>query len=368
MSVWETGVKEAGKSAGSSIIEAVTERFSNPLVSSFVIAWSLWNYKFFVILFSSASIQRTFALITETQFKGWLWILNGLLIPASLALFYIYALPWPSRKVFKFWSESQKLLFDIKQTVDGEKLLDTKQSRQIRAEVVAVNAKFLQVQDELEAVKEDFRKTQVDYANQTKEFEATQRSLSSRTIEQIGAEKALEFVESILNNSVPPAEMEKLRRTIYALRSGQITHPGAFDLGMENESNPDGDAPDNLIVNPAPKVQGDVNDLQLLSGGILKKPDDLRAFERSGQAFQISKEEQDLLLAIASNGPTYRESVVDGAPDPVKAEYFLDELVRKVFLEKFEGEEGTFYTLAHEGRRYLVESGLSGQVPKRAIR
>jgi len=44
---------------------ALLERASSPLLGSFTIAWSLWNYKALLILFSKLAINEKFRLLNQ---------------------------------------------------------------------------------------------------------------------------------------------------------------------------------------------------------------------------------------------------------------------------------------------------------------
>lgn len=149
----DAGLDGLGKSLG----EVIAERFNNPMITSFAIAWSLWNYKFFVILFSDAPIQRTFALIHQIQFNGWDWVLNGIAIPAAAAAFYIFILPIPSRFVYRFWKNSQKRTNDIKQEIEGQTLLTLEESRRMREALRGVEKKVDEERNETMRLREDIR-------------------------------------------------------------------------------------------------------------------------------------------------------------------------------------------------------------------
>lgn len=128
-------------SLGKSISNVVDERLSSPLVSSFVIAWALINYKFFVILVSDASITQTFELIRQICFPDWqAYLLKGLVYPLMAAALYIFALPYPSQFVYEHWRKHLQKTNDIRIRYEDQKLLTIEESRTLRSTSRALQA------------------------------------------------------------------------------------------------------------------------------------------------------------------------------------------------------------------------------------
>lgn len=110
------------------------ERLSSPLAGSFVTAWCLWNYKFLVILFSAASVTRTFELIDSVVFPDLLSsLLQGFVFPAFTAAAYIFIYPYPAKYVFEFTRKRQKDINDVRRRIANETPLTIEESRKIRA-------------------------------------------------------------------------------------------------------------------------------------------------------------------------------------------------------------------------------------------
>lgn len=58
--------------------QTLVERLASPLLGSFAAAWCVWNYKFLVVLFSSAGVSQTFALIEKFAFPdAWSILIRG---------------------------------------------------------------------------------------------------------------------------------------------------------------------------------------------------------------------------------------------------------------------------------------------------
>jgi hypothetical protein len=128
-------LEEIIKSAKSHIYE----RLFSPIMGSFVVAWSLWNYKFLVILFSSASITQTFKMIDTLAFpNSSALFLRGFLFPALTAAVYIFLYPYPAKFVFGFTRRRQKEINDLRRTIEDETPLTLEESRKIRAVVAQI--------------------------------------------------------------------------------------------------------------------------------------------------------------------------------------------------------------------------------------
>ena len=112
----------------------IDERLSSPLTSSFVIAWSLWNYKIFFILFSARSLEYKFDAVAK-QFAGMDFLVNGFGIPMIATLLYIYALPIPAQKVYRVWRENLRKNDDIRVHYDALKPVSSKEAEGYRQRV-----------------------------------------------------------------------------------------------------------------------------------------------------------------------------------------------------------------------------------------
>lgn len=111
------------------------ERISSPLLSSFVISWILWNYKFALILISDESISQKFELISA-YVDSWRygWLLPGFSLPATTTLIYIFIYPLPARYAYSYWREQQRKLKLIRQKIEDETPLTLEESRHIKRE------------------------------------------------------------------------------------------------------------------------------------------------------------------------------------------------------------------------------------------
>jgi len=112
------------------------ERAVSPLIGSITLYWSIWNYKFVLLILSSDSITKKYKIIDEVLYSTWQQTyLQGALYPTITALVYLYAYPYPSKYVFEFTRKKQKEIIDIKREIEEETLLTEKASRKIRQEI-----------------------------------------------------------------------------------------------------------------------------------------------------------------------------------------------------------------------------------------
>lgn len=120
----------------------IQERLASPLIGSFLVAWGIWNYKFFVILFSKNSVLETFYLINKISFPNWqsqIW--DGVLIPLAWTMAYIFLYPYPAKYIYTAWSKAQQGINDIKRKFDDERLLSAAESRSLIEEYRQIRSK-----------------------------------------------------------------------------------------------------------------------------------------------------------------------------------------------------------------------------------
>lgn len=121
------------------------DRFSNPLVTSYCISWIIWNYRFFIIVFSGENINSKIFELDEfynapTKFFLFKWefldfipayISTGAIYPLITALLYIYAVPILSRKVVLYhYSTSNKTKQDILEA-QNQQVIKAEEAREL---------------------------------------------------------------------------------------------------------------------------------------------------------------------------------------------------------------------------------------------
>lgn len=149
----------------------ISERLVSPLMGAFAVSWSLWNYKFLVILLSKEPVARSFKMIDALAYPHW-WSfgLLGVALPLVTSLAYIFLYPYPARFVFSFTRQRQRELLDIKRKMEDETPLTVEESRKLRREAIRLEQSFydqLERRDrEIERLKDELAAAQVDAKTQ----------------------------------------------------------------------------------------------------------------------------------------------------------------------------------------------------------
>lgn len=120
------------------------DRSVSPLIGAFIVSWSAWNYRFYVILFSDGlkvpgeAFREIDLLFSPQVFSlGDLSIsisgkiFNGALMPALIAFAYLYVYPMIAKPVYEHSLRKQKELRAIKQAQENQMLLSIEESREI---------------------------------------------------------------------------------------------------------------------------------------------------------------------------------------------------------------------------------------------
>ena len=161
----------------------IDERLSSPLISTFVISWSLINYKFFVILFSKESVPKTFDLIEETFWKKkcvidlpWEYctpLTQFLILPTIATALYLFVLPRPARWVYEHWRENQKRTNEIRIRYDDEQPISTEESQAYRRRNRELESELETAQRANELQLADLRKAEKELESRVSDAKAT---------------------------------------------------------------------------------------------------------------------------------------------------------------------------------------------------
>lgn len=132
--------------------EQVAERLASPILGSFLISWCLWNYKFLVILFSAATVTKTFELINTVAFPSTrITVLYGLVLPALTATAYIFIYPYPAKFVYGFTRRRQKEIAELRRKIEDETPLTIEESRKLRTDALQSEYRHKEELDRLNA-------------------------------------------------------------------------------------------------------------------------------------------------------------------------------------------------------------------------
>lgn len=294
------------ESISKSISTVLDERLSSPLISSFAISWSLWNYKFFVILFSNNSALDTFRLIEQVRFPSLLmWVVNGIAVPLALTALYIYALPYPSKFVYDRWSRTQKETKDIKQRWADLELLAPEDTESLRLEVREAKRKFEDVDGQLAK------------AN-------AQQRLTDNTIR--GLQQQIEKHAAI----VAEKEMDILRKNQQLDAARNETHEAKEQLAS--------------ALNDRDTMRARANAAET-------------AVERAAsKAIKLNDPQIQMLNRIAENSPMSPQNVPILGSDRLETQHWLDTLVDEGLVETYEQDDEMRIGITKRGRAFIVES------------
>lgn len=137
-----------------SIKSYLYDRAASPLVGAFVVAWSVWNYRFFMIIFSGGAgnpetkfeeIDKLFGVINISLYE-WSFsvsgkIIDGLLIPSAITVAYLFFYPLLAKPVYEHSLKKQKELRAIKQEQENQRLLSVEESREIYRRLAQMQSK-----------------------------------------------------------------------------------------------------------------------------------------------------------------------------------------------------------------------------------
>ncbi len=172
-----------------SVKATLYDRLASPLIGSYVTAWCVWNYKVILIIFSDLQYAQK-AQCIDVLFAP--WCSNGLArygFPLLWSLFYIFLYPWISKKVFRIWQQYIKDKRDIKNEIEGTRLLTLAESEVIRTEYLQKENKIVELMQNKEKTIQDWKDKYnllIDENRNLKErlekYEPTPASLTDKVI------------------------------------------------------------------------------------------------------------------------------------------------------------------------------------------
>lgn len=138
------------------------DRAASPLIGAFIASWAVWNYRFFVVIFSSGApgpadkFEAINLLFSPYTLAVWGMnfpisgkIVDGILIPGVVAVIYLYAYPIIAKPVYEHSLKKQKELRVIKQAQDDQRLLSVEESRELYRRLAQMQSKH---QDEIDSL------------------------------------------------------------------------------------------------------------------------------------------------------------------------------------------------------------------------
>lgn len=111
-------------------------RVVSPLFGAFFLSWTVWNWKFWLIVFSSMETGKKIDFIDGVLYSGWLQPSVFLIIgPLLTALAYIYIYPIPARIVYKHSGKQKKQLKSIKVEIEDETPMTQEEHNRLRQKI-----------------------------------------------------------------------------------------------------------------------------------------------------------------------------------------------------------------------------------------
>lgn len=169
-----------------SIKVTLHERFSNPLLGTFLISAAAFNYHFFLIIFSNEELADKFLLL-EAKFNAcdpYVW-LRLILFPLLMTAFYIFALPYPSKRVYEFVRNRQKEILEIRSRTEDEFPLTQEEARELRSKHVQLESYYQRIINEKEQEISSYRNRQPDQASTTTKDISKEASISASDSNEI---------------------------------------------------------------------------------------------------------------------------------------------------------------------------------------
>ena len=116
---------DALKDIWASLVAGVKERTTNPLSFAFLLSWSAWNFKFFVVLFGDGtSAQRIAAIEALYPHQLTTYLQGALLYPLVTALLYVFGYPFVSAAAIKFYRGKQVEIANSVKDLENGRLIN----------------------------------------------------------------------------------------------------------------------------------------------------------------------------------------------------------------------------------------------------
>ena len=171
------------------VMQTARERFGNPLISAFAIAWAIWNFRLLLVLIGNGEggWQAKITYIdTRLMPHWWNWAWHGFLVPAISALAWIYLLPPLLRKVASDHEKHQNQTRDAIFAATESRTLSADEALTLRSVMVKQRAEWHTEKAETVASLEGMKKvnesqsvTLASYERKISELEAALEKLKT---------------------------------------------------------------------------------------------------------------------------------------------------------------------------------------------
>jgi hypothetical protein len=191
--------KHMNESLGKSLGTFLDERLSNPIVSSFILSWCGWNYKFFVALFSNNTVSETLRIIDRVLYPNWMYYaFPGFLLPVGSVVLYLWLVPIFTKKYFEWTAKARKAQDEAMYEAEKHKRLSPSDSaalqdtvRRTQSELDTQTTKVERLKGDLRTAADQGTRWQESIGNLQSELQSAKtdaQSLRNTLADQIAAE------------------------------------------------------------------------------------------------------------------------------------------------------------------------------------
>lgn len=224
------------------LMQTARERFGNPLIGAFAIAWAIWNFRIILVLVGNgdggwkAKLEHIDTVLMPTR---WVWFWHGYFWPTCFALAWIYVLPPLLRKIAadheKNLNRNREAIFSITEA----RTLSVDEAMYMRQVMLKQRAEWqTEKADNLQALENYSRK--IEEVNE--EMTALRKSISTKDHEITQLQKEIQELKA----PPPPVPFNF---------SGQTTEAKASAIGLRFDTLPSPEKEPSLVQFDGKNVQ-----------------------------------------------------------------------------------------------------------------
>lgn len=194
----------------------LSERVNSPLWSTFAITWSIWNFSFFIVLFSSMSAAEKIYAIKNEVFKfSFEWpecfylmenSMNGIVMPAFLTTLVILANPFFKKWAYTWTHAHEVDLKNEKHIIDKEEFFTAKERDELLDRIAEQRANNKNAEETINKLKVNENEYVQKLTDSTRRMESLQQELQNRdyrnlTDEEITNISIKKIIESFIEEN-----------------------------------------------------------------------------------------------------------------------------------------------------------------------
>ena len=138
------------------------ERLKNLLYGSFIIAWSILNFRLLLVLFGDGKWAEKITYIDSKLYPNWsAWALYGYALPLVAALSYVLASPFVNRAVARFVRQQERETASMLLEIEGEIPVSKAEAELLRKGLLKERALRIELQNDATEVQAELSR-QID--------------------------------------------------------------------------------------------------------------------------------------------------------------------------------------------------------------